>query len=328
MLLLCLVLAIVALLTVSSPAQAAAVLPATGGWPLSGAPRILKAFDPPVETWGAGHRGVDLAAKPGDRVLAAAAGRVSFAGSVAGRGVLTIEHGGGLSTTYEPVTARVVAGTTVAVGDVLGVVSTGSHCGGRCLHWGVRDGKTYLNPVLLITEGDGSLRLVAAARRDVVERAAAARAIARAAAEAAVGIVDVAVGPAGRHGFSRPVAGAVTSPFGHRFHPVRHVWKLHDGTDFGVACGTPIRAPYAGRVTRAYHDPAYGRRLLLDHGRVDGLQVVTAMNHATRYVVGVGDQVSHGQILGYVGSTGLSTGCHLHLMVWLDGRLVNPESWL
>lgn len=328
MLLLCLVLSILALLTVSPPAQAAPVLPATGGWPLSVAPRILKAFNPPVETWGAGHRGVDLAAKPGDRVLAAAAGRVSFAGSVAGRGVLTIEHGGGLSTTYEPVTARVVAGTTVAVGDVVGVVSTGSHCGGRCLHWGLRDGETYLNPVLLITEGDGSLRLVAAGRRDVVERAAAARAIARAAAEAAVGIADVAAGPAGRHGFSRPVAGAVTSPFGHRFHPVRHVWKLHDGTDFGVACGTPIRAPYAGRVTRAYHDPAYGRRLLLDHGRVDGLQVVTAMNHATRYVVGVGDQVSQGQILGYVGSTGLSTGCHLHLMVWLDGRLANPESWL
>jgi len=316
------------LLSLSPPAYAAPALPSTGGWPLTGAPRVLRPFDPPAEVWGAGHRGVDLAARPGDPVLAAATGQVVFAGSVAGRGVLTIEHGGGLRTTYEPVFARVPVGSWVAVGDVVGVVTTGSHCADRCLHWGLKDGRTYLDPLLLIAEGASSLRLVSGTRRDVVQREAAARAAARAALEAAVGIADVAVGSAGNHGFSHPVPGAVTSGFGRRFHPIRHIWKLHDGTDFGAPCGTPIRAPYDGRVTRAYFQPAYGNRLLIDHGSVDGHQVQTAMNHATGYVVGVGAQVRRGQVVGYVGSTGLSTGCHLHLMVWLDGRLSDPLRWL
>jgi murein DD-endopeptidase MepM/ murein hydrolase activator NlpD len=113
-----------------------------------------------------------------------------------------------------------------------------------------------------------------------------------------------------------------------RLHPVLKIRKLHDGTDFGAACGTPIRAPYAGVVTRAYFSPAYGNRLFLSHGSVDGTRVVTGFNHATRYLVMPGQRVRRGQMIGMVGSTGLSTGCHLHLMVWLNGRLSNPMSWL
>jgi murein DD-endopeptidase MepM/ murein hydrolase activator NlpD len=123
------------------------------------------------------------------------------------------------------------------------------------------------------------------------------------------------------------VPGAITSAFGMRFHPVLRRWKLHDGTDFGASCGTPIRAPYAGTVASTSYSGAYGHRLLLAHGSVDGYTVTTSYNHATGYVVGTGDRVVRGQLLGYVGSTGYSTGCHLHLMVWLDGRLVNPVTW-
>jgi murein DD-endopeptidase MepM/ murein hydrolase activator NlpD len=129
------------------------------------------------------------------------------------------------------------------------------------------------------------------------------------------------------HGFSFPVAAHITSPFGMRFHPVLHYWKLHDGTDFGAGCGTPIRAPRAGRVAERYYNAGYGNRLMIDHGYLGGRYVTTGYNHASRYIVRVGQLVQKGQVIGYVGSTGFSTGCHLHLMVWLNGRLRNPMTW-
>jgi murein DD-endopeptidase MepM/ murein hydrolase activator NlpD len=129
------------------------------------------------------------------------------------------------------------------------------------------------------------------------------------------------------HGFSFPVPAHITSPFGMRFHPVLRYWKLHDGTDFGAGCGTPIRAPRAGRVAERYYNAGYGNRLMIDHGYIRGRYVTTGYNHASRYVVRVGQRVQKGQVIGYVGSTGFSTGCHLHLMVWLNGRLRNPMTW-
>ena len=129
------------------------------------------------------------------------------------------------------------------------------------------------------------------------------------------------------HGFSFPVAAHITSPFGMRFHPVLRYWKLHDGTDFGAACGTPIRAAHAGRVAERYYSAGYGKRLMIDHGYLGGRYVTTGYNHASRYIVHVGQHVRKGQVVGYVGSTGFSTGCHLHLMVWLNGRLRNPMTW-
>ncbi|HEX2857524.1 MAG TPA: peptidoglycan DD-metalloendopeptidase family protein [Propionibacteriaceae bacterium] len=121
-----------------------------------------------------------------------------------------------------------------------------------------------------------------------------------------------------------PVAGPITSAYGMRLHPVTHDWSLHDGTDFGAACGTPIRAPRAGVVVEEYFNAGYGNRLILDHGIIDGHFLTTGYNHAERYVVQVGDRVSSGQVIGYVGTTGYSTGCHLHLMAWQDGRVVDP----
>lgn len=124
--------------------------------------------------------------------------------------------------------------------------------------------------------------------------------------------------------FMYPVPARITSQYGMRLHPVLGYWKLHDGTDFGAACGTPIRAAASGTVSERYYNSGYGNRLMIDHGRVDGDYVTTGYNHASRYIVGVGQRVSRGQVIGYVGNTGYSTGCHLHLMVWENGSVVNP----
>ncbi len=316
--------------------------PTTGGWPLDGTPTVEHAFDPPDVPWGAGHRGVDLEARPGQRVLAPADGRVVFVGRVGGKPVVVVDHGG-VRSTFEPVEPTVRVGQRVHEGQVIGRVGHEAHCHDRCLHWGLKRGQDYLDPLVLVRASGsagtaGTLRLVPSSRRAVVVAEALARAAARKAIEAAatggtgaVGFVGeplAALGPTGGHGFVHPVPGAVTSPFGRRFHPVLHVWKLHDGTDFGAACGTPIRAAYAGRVARRVTSVGYGNRLFVDHGRVDGHEVETAYNHAERYVVGPGDQVRRGQVIGYVGRTGFATGCHLHLMVWLDGRMVDPLTWL
>jgi len=122
----------------------------TATWPVTPAV-IVGAFDPPVVRWGAGHRGIDLATAPGDEVVAAAAGIVTFADAVAGRGVVVVDHGL-TRTTYEPVHATVVVGAWVDVGDSLGTIAPGSgHCGsGACLHWGLVRGDTYLDPRLLL----------------------------------------------------------------------------------------------------------------------------------------------------------------------------------
>ncbi|CAI9410924.1 M23 family metallopeptidase [Aestuariimicrobium sp. T2.26MG-19.2B] len=124
-------------------------------------------------------------------------------------------------------------------------------------------------------------------------------------------------------GWIYPSGAAITSQYGMRLHPVLHIWKLHDGTDFGAACGSPIRAARSGVVAERYYNAGYGNRLMIDHGLVNGRYVTTGYNHAIRYTVGVGQHVSQGQIIGYVGSTGYSTGCHLHLMVWVNGQVTN-----
>lgn len=128
-------------------------------WPLRPPPRVVRGFSPPAHPWEAGHRGVDLAARPGRPVYAAGPGRVGFAGDLAGRGVVTIVHGA-LRTTYLPVRPAVRAGQTVRAGDRIGVVAAApGHCGARtCLHWGLLRGFTYLDPLRLL--GFGPVRLL------------------------------------------------------------------------------------------------------------------------------------------------------------------------
>ena len=138
---------------VAAPAPAPAA-PATALWalPLAGTPEVTRPFAPPPTPYAAGHRGVDLAAAPGVPVLAAGAGTVVFAGAVAGRPVVSVDHPGGLRTTYEPVAPTVAAGQVVALGTPLGALATG-HAGcpaAACLHWGLRRGEVYLDPLSLL----------------------------------------------------------------------------------------------------------------------------------------------------------------------------------
>jgi murein DD-endopeptidase MepM/ murein hydrolase activator NlpD len=126
----------------------------------------------------------------------------------------------------------------------------------------------------------------------------------------------------------KPVDGYVTSSFGMRLHPVYKRWALHDGTDFGAPCGTPIRAARGGRVIGSYHDYAYGKRVIVDHGRVGAGGLGTSYNHLSRFSTHVGERVRRGEVIGYVGDSGYSTGCHLHFMVFRNGAVVNPAPWL
>ncbi|MFH9427641.1 peptidoglycan DD-metalloendopeptidase family protein [Streptomyces sp. NPDC017615] len=121
-------------------------------WPVGTRPAVLRGWEPPATVYAAGHRGVDLAAPPGAPVRAVAAGRVSLAGRVAGRGVVAVRLAGtSLRTTYEPVRAGVAEGAEVRAGEVVGTVEgTGSHCPDTCVHWGLLDGGTYLNPLALL----------------------------------------------------------------------------------------------------------------------------------------------------------------------------------
>ena len=129
-------------------------------WPLTGTPPVVRAFEPPPRPWLPGHRGVDLGAAPGEVVCAAGGGIVYFAGTVAGRGVVSVLHDNGLRTTYEPVTPLVRAGAQVSPGHPIGLLSAG-HAGCRataCLHWGLRDDTSYLDPLALL--GLARLRLL------------------------------------------------------------------------------------------------------------------------------------------------------------------------
>ncbi|MGI8335458.1 murein hydrolase activator EnvC family protein [Actinomadura scrupuli] len=121
-------------------------------WPLAPVPAVLRGFSPPAVPWGPGHRGVDLAARPGQPVYAAGAGLVSYAARLSGRGVIAILHGPALRTTYLPVRPSVRPGRRVAAGDRIGVVEDlPGHCGPRvCLHWGLLRGPVYLDPLSLV----------------------------------------------------------------------------------------------------------------------------------------------------------------------------------
>lgn len=131
----------------------------TSVWPLDPEPEVVEGFAPPAERWGSGHRGVDLLGRQGQPVRAARAGRVTFAGMLAGRGVVVVSHGR-TRTTYQPVTAARRVGDQIDAGDRIGALQTfGSHCWPRtCLHWGWVEGETYLDPLRLL--GAGAVRLL------------------------------------------------------------------------------------------------------------------------------------------------------------------------
>ena len=116
----------------------------------------------------------------------------------------------------------------------------------------------------------------------------------------------------------------LTSPYGYRTHPTTGQWKFHNGVDLANDKGTPIYAVRSGKVTVATYGSTYGYYVTINHG--DGFSSLYA--HMTRFVVSKGDTVEKGQLIGYMGSTGRSTGPHLHFSIFYNGSTVNPMNYI
>lgn len=260
-------------------------------WPL-GDRRIDRPFDAPDTTYGPGHRGVDLPGRPGQTVRAVAAGRVTFAGRVAGIATITITHGAERST-YQPVEAIVRVGDAVTAGQPIGRL-LGGHpsCRRTCLNLGRLRGDTYLDPAQLLRAA-GAYRLIDPSGPPPE--------------------------PPDLVGGELPIDGPVTSAFGMRVHPVTGVRKLHDGVDIGASCGTEVPSVGAGTVVRASQHGPYGLQVEVRHRESS-----TSYSHLSSISVESGQLVGPGTVVGRVGSTGTSTGCHLHFMKIVGGRPVDP----
>lgn len=128
--------------------------------------------------------------------------------------------------------------------------------------------------------------------------------------------------------FLMPTAGKFGSGFGMRLHPILHYWRMHNGNDWGASCGQPLRAARSGKVLIAGRNGGYGNFVLIGHGDVNGRYVTTGYGHMSSIAVRAGQYVSTGEYIGAVGSTGLSTECHLHLELRLDGNPVNPMRYI
>lgn len=121
-------------------------------------------------------------------------------------------------------------------------------------------------------------------------------------------------------GLMTPVAGRITSGFGMRHHPILRFARFHAGIDFGAAWGSPVVAAAEGQVVGAGWSGGFGRQVRVAHGS----GIVTTYSHMSGIAAAPGEMVRQGQVLGYVGSTGLSTGPHLHFEVLMNGRPVDP----
>ncbi len=144
---------------ITVPATTAADTSNAWQWPLDPAPEVSREFNPPPEEWASGHRGVDLRTAPGTEVLSPEHGRVVFVGTVVDRSVLTVDHGNGVLSSFEPIIASVAEGDQVSRGELLGTAASGGHCGTFCVHWGVRVHGEYMDPLDFITDQRPSVLL-------------------------------------------------------------------------------------------------------------------------------------------------------------------------
>lgn len=136
---------------------------------------------------------------------------------------------------------------------------------------------------------------------------------------------ETSQGPANPGGFIRPVSGGyIRSPYGWRMHPTLGYEKFHYGVDYAVGEGTPIYAVASGTVSIATYDASAGNYVMVSHSG----GFASAYMHMTHYIVSPGEYVSQGQVLGYVGSTGYSTGPHLHFAMYYNGSFVNPVNYV
>jgi murein DD-endopeptidase MepM/ murein hydrolase activator NlpD len=130
--------------------------------------------------------------------------------------------------------------------------------------------------------------------------------------------------------FMWPTDGTVSSPYGMRMHPILHYMRLHDGDDIGGKCGQPIWAAQSGVVVKAEtgYNGGSGNNVRIDHGDINGIDVQSGYLHMQKYVVSVGQKVNQGDIVGYVGDTGLSTACHLHFSMYESGHGMDPMKYI
>lgn len=136
--------------------------------------------------------------------------------------------------------------------------------------------------------------------------------------------------PASGATFAHPFSfrAPVTSNYGWRVHPIFGVPRLHDGVDFGAGCGTPQLATRAGQVTGTGWGGGLGNMVTINHGIVNGSSMVTRHGHLQSIAVSPGQSVSQGQVIGYTGTTGNSTGCHLHLILFVNGSTTNILNYM
>jgi murein DD-endopeptidase MepM/ murein hydrolase activator NlpD len=172
-------------------------------------------------------------------------------------------------------------------------------------------------------------KLKAAAQDELDQTQAQYKALERQEAKIAAKLRKAGYNVVNNGGFIKPVNAPNGSPFGMRFHPILHYWRMHWGTDFGAACGQPIRAMANGKVVSAgWTSYGFGNYTIISYGRVKGASVASGYAHQSKVIVHAGQKVKQGQVVGYVGTTGLSTGCHLHLQIYRNGVRVNPMRYL
>lgn len=276
-------------------------------WPITGV--VVRGFQTGEHDWSPGHRGIDILGANEQTVHAPADGVVAWVGVIDGVPMMSIDHPDGTRTTYQPVEALLPRSAPVASGQAIAIVKPG-HCPDQiCLHFGVKRGDHYLDPLdWLGGRASGQVRLLPAD--------------AKLTATAPPGPADsaiVGVPPSGL-----PVDGPITSGFGYRISPISGANELHDGIDIGAGCGQPVVLTRPGQVIFTGVAGGYGLRVEVDHGMVNGVHLATNYNHLSQILVGPGQTVTPGQTIALVGTTGWSTGCHLHWGATADGLAVDP----
>ena len=201
----------------------------------------------------------------------------------------------------------------------------------------MRAEQVRLQKILEERAAEARRRAAEAARKKAAAEAAAAKKAAEQASRSSGGSSSGSSGSSGSSSggsssssgyLSRPVrTGWVSSEFGMRFHPLLKIWRLHAGRDYAVGCGTPVYAAASGTVIMASYNSGYGNRIVIDNGLQRGVGLATTYNHLSRFVV-AGGRVSRGQLIAYSGTTGTSTGCHLHFETLENGTFADPRRWL